>query len=36
MKESMSTVDIAAIVTELQELLGARVVKAYQPGKLKI
>jgi len=33
MKESMSSVDIAAIVTELQELLGARVVKAYQPGK---
>ncbi|MEA2032020.1 MAG: ribosome rescue protein RqcH [Euryarchaeota archaeon] len=36
MKESMSTVDIAAIVTELQELLGARVVKAYQPGKEEI
>ncbi len=36
MKESMSSVDIAAIVTELQELLGARVVKAYQPGKEEI
>ncbi len=36
MKESMSSVDIAAIVTELQELLGARVVKAYQQGKEEI
>jgi predicted ribosome quality control (RQC) complex YloA/Tae2 family protein len=36
MKESMSSVDIAAIVIELQELLGARVVKAYQPGKEEI
>ena len=32
----MSSVDIAAIVAELQELLGARVVKAYQPGKEEI
>ncbi len=32
----MSSVDIAAIVTELQELLGARIVKAYQPGKEEI
>jgi len=33
----MSSVDIAAIVTELQEqLLGARVVRAYQPGKEEI
>lgn len=32
----MSSVDIAAIVIELQELLGARVVKAYQPGKEEI
>jgi len=36
MKESMSSVDIAAIVAELQELSGARVVKAYQPGKEEI
>ena len=36
MKDSMSSVDIAAIVTELQELSGARVVKAYQPGKEEI
>lgn len=36
MKESMSSVDIAATVAELQELLGARVVKAYQPGKEEI
>ncbi len=36
MKDSMSSVDIAAIVTELQELLGARIVKAYQPGKEEI
>ena len=33
MKETMSSVDIAAIVAELQELVGARLVKAYQPGK---
>ena len=32
MKVSMSSVDIAAIVTELQELVGARLVKAYQHG----
>lgn len=32
----MSSVDIAAIVIELQELLGARVVKAYQLGKEEI
>lgn len=36
MKESMSSVDIAAIVIELQELLGARLVKAYQLGKGEI
>jgi len=36
MKESMSSVDTAAIVIELQELIGARVVKAYQPGKEEI
>ncbi|NMX21874.1 fibronectin-binding domain-containing protein [ANME-1 cluster archaeon GoMg4] len=36
MKESMSSVDIAAIVTELQELIGARLVKAYQQGKDEI
>ncbi|MGB7000548.1 MAG: ribosome rescue protein RqcH [Halobacteriota archaeon] len=36
MKESMSSVDIAAIVIELQELLGARLVKAYQPGREEI
>jgi predicted ribosome quality control (RQC) complex YloA/Tae2 family protein len=36
MKESMSSVDVAAIVTELQELVGARLVKAYQPGKEEI
>lgn len=28
--------DVAAIVTELQELVGARLVKAYQPGKEEI
>jgi len=28
----MSGVDVAAIVSELQELVGARLVKAYQPG----
>lgn len=33
MKESMSSVDIAAISTELQELVGARLVKAYQTGE---
>ncbi|MHC1600612.1 MAG: ribosome rescue protein RqcH, partial [Candidatus Methanospirareceae archaeon] len=32
----MSSVDIAAIVTELQELVGARLVKAYQSGKDEI
>ncbi|MEA2075488.1 MAG: ribosome rescue protein RqcH, partial [Euryarchaeota archaeon] len=32
----MSSVDIAAIVTELQELIGARLVKAYQPGRDEI
>lgn len=32
----MSSVDIAAIVTELQELIGARLVKAYQQGKDEI
>jgi len=32
----MSSVDVAAIVTELQELVGARLVKAYQPGKDEI
>ena len=36
MKDSMSSVDVAAIVTELQELVGARLVKAYQPGKEEI
>ena len=36
MKDSMSSVDVAAIVTELQELVGARLVKAYQPGKDEI
>jgi len=36
MKETMSSVDTAAIVIELQELLGARVVKAYQPDKEEI
>ncbi|MDI6885477.1 MAG: ribosome rescue protein RqcH [archaeon] len=36
MKESMSSVDIAAIVTELQELVGARLVKAYQQGSEEI
>ena len=36
MKESMSSVDIAAIVTELQELVGARLVKAYQQGRDEI
>lgn len=36
MKESMSSVDVAAIVAELQELVGARLVKAYQPGKEEI
>lgn len=32
----MSSVDVSAIVTELQELVGARLVKAYQPGKEEI
>ena len=32
----MSSVDVAAIVSELQELVGARLVKAYQPGKEEI
>jgi predicted ribosome quality control (RQC) complex YloA/Tae2 family protein len=36
MKESMSSVDVAAIVTELQELMGARLVKAYQQGSEEI
>ncbi|MBE0516772.1 MAG: NFACT family protein [Methanophagales archaeon] len=36
MKESMSSVDVAAIVTELQELVGARLVKAYQQGSEEI
>jgi predicted ribosome quality control (RQC) complex YloA/Tae2 family protein len=36
MKETMSSVDIAVIVIELQELLGARLVKAYQPGREEI
>ncbi len=36
MKKSMSSVDVAAIVTELQELVGARLVKAYQPDKEEI
>jgi len=37
MKDSMSSVDIAALVTELQEQLsGARVVKAYQLGEEEI
>ncbi|MBN1763015.1 MAG: NFACT family protein [Methanomicrobia archaeon] len=36
MKDSMSSVDVAAIVTELQELVGARFVKAYQHGKDEI
>ena len=36
MKDSMSSVDVAAIVAELQELVGARFVKAYQPGRDEI
>lgn len=36
MKDSMSSVDVAAIVLELQELVGARLVKAYQPGEEEI
>jgi predicted ribosome quality control (RQC) complex YloA/Tae2 family protein len=36
MKESMSSVDVAAIVTELKELIGARLVKAYQSGNEEI
>jgi len=36
MKESMSSVDVAAVVIELQELVGARLVKAYQHGKDEI
>ena len=32
----MSSVDVAAIVLELQELVGARLVKAYQPGEEEI
>jgi predicted ribosome quality control (RQC) complex YloA/Tae2 family protein len=36
MKESMSSVDVAAIITELQELVGARLVKAYQSGNEEI
>ena len=36
MKESLSSVDIAAIVVELQELIGARVEKVYQIGKEEI
>jgi predicted ribosome quality control (RQC) complex YloA/Tae2 family protein len=36
MKDSMSSVDIAVIVSELQELLGARLVKAYQQGREEI
>ncbi len=36
MKESMSSVDVAAIVAELQELVGARFVKAYQPSRDEI
>jgi predicted ribosome quality control (RQC) complex YloA/Tae2 family protein len=36
MKDSMSSVDVAAVVIELQELVGARLVKAYQPGEEEI
>ncbi|MHC1611305.1 MAG: ribosome rescue protein RqcH [Candidatus Methanospirareceae archaeon] len=36
MKGRMSSVDIAAIVAELQELVGARLVKAYQSGEEEI
>lgn len=36
MKESLSSVDIAAIVVELQELIGARVEKVYQIGREEI
>jgi len=36
MKDSMSSVDVAAIVLELQEMVGARLVKAYQPGEEEI
>ena len=32
----MSSVDVAAIVLELQEMVGARLVKAYQPGEEEI
>jgi len=32
----MSSVDVAAVVIELQELVGARLVKAYQHGKDEI
>ncbi len=36
MKESLSSVDIAVIVKELQQLVGARVEKVYQIGKEEI
>ncbi len=36
MKESLSSVDIAVIVKELQQLIGARVEKVYQIGKQEI
>ncbi len=36
MKETMSNVDVAVVVAELQDLLGARLVKAYQPGRDEI
>jgi predicted ribosome quality control (RQC) complex YloA/Tae2 family protein len=36
MKDSMSSVDVAAIVLELQDMVGARLVKAYQPGEEEI
>ena len=36
MKESLSSVDIAVIVRELQELIGARVEKVYQIGREEI
>lgn len=35
-KESLSSVDIAALVAELQALIGARVEKVYQIGKEEI
>jgi predicted ribosome quality control (RQC) complex YloA/Tae2 family protein len=36
MKETMTSVDIAAVVAELQPLIGARVEKAYQLGEKEI